>query len=695
MRTFRTRVLGLAIAAICAAGVPSSFAEEKTGDPVSLPAVAKNFRLEDHTGASHELYQMKDTKAIVLFYQGNGCPIVRKSVPEIKAIRDEFKPKGVEFFLINANLLDDKASVEAEAKEFLIDIPILLDAAQLVTQDLGTKRTAEAIVIVQGSWKIAYRGAIDDRLDYGAERPKAGKTWLRDALNAVLEGKDPETTASETKGCLIDLKEQPKKISYAKHIAPLLSEKCASCHVEGHIGPFAMDSYENVAGRRKMIREVLMTKRMPPWHADPHYGEFKNDASLTQEEIRTMVAWLDAEAPRGEGKDPLLKFAVDDAEPIWPLGTPDIIIPMPEPVHVPADGVLDYVYMRVPYTGDEDLWVEASDVLPTDRSVLHHGLVFIRYPKHLQHLEPDMEGGLNGFFAGYVPGMLVQPYPKGTGKWVPKGSEFVFQMHYTTTGRAATDQAQLGLYVSKKKPPREFFTRAATTTDFEIAPNDKHSPADARYKFNRDVVLYEMCPHMHFRGSEVNYVVKYPDGKRETILNVPNYDFNWQTMYRFDEPKKLPAGSEILVTGAFDNSGNNPQNPDPSKWVYFGEQSWEEMFVGYIGYVNATADPETKTVTAALTNFGKPITEASILNSYWKIGRWRLNFQENGVLQVGRSFKGTWKFDGDKIHLKVAGDEFDLEIKDDTLLSEDGPLEYMPDGTEKQPDARQKVTSNQ
>lgn len=687
------RFVSLFVGAVAAACALAAHATSPVPDTKSLPTTAKNFRLEDQTGGSHELYRMKDAKAIVLYFQGNGCPIVRKSVPEIKAIRDEFKPKGVEFFMINANPLDDKKSIEEEAKEFQIDIPIMMDTTQVVTQDFGTKRTAEAIVIVPDGWKIVYRGAISDRQEYGYERPRSEHEWLCDALNAVLAGKEPEVKITETKGCLIDLKEMPKKVSYARHIAPLLERKCVSCHVEGHIGPFAMDSYENVAGRKRMVREVLLTQRMPPWHADPYHGQFKNDNSLTREELRRIVAWLDADAPRGEGKDPLLKFAVEDAAPAWPLGEPDIVIPMPKPVHVPADGVLDYVYMHVPYKGDEDLWVRAADVLPGDRSVVHHALVFLNYPKELKHLEPDMEGGLNGFFAGYVPGMLNEPYPKDTGKWVPKGSEFVFQMHYTTTGRAATDQSKLGLYLCKKKPLREFFTRAATTTDFEIKPNDPRSPTHATYKFDRDVVLYEMGPHMHYRGKEVSYEVRYPDGRSDMLLNVPNYDFNWQTMYRLDKPLRLPAGSELYVSGAFDNSARNPRNPDPSKTVYFGDQSWDEMFVGYIGYTYVNPKEEPKQIIAENIHFGKPITAESLTDTYWKIGRWRLHFQEGGVLQVGRNFKGTWRHTGDSLHLRVAGDEFDLQIKDDTILSEDGPLEYLPQPPGQEP-VKQRISAN-
>ncbi len=643
-----------------------------------LPTTVKNFRLEDHMGGSHELYRYKDGKAIVLYFHGNGCPIVRKSVPEIKAIRDEFLPKGVGFFMINANPLDDKDSIAEEAKEFQIDMPILMDAAQLVTLDLGTKRTAEAIVIVPDGWKIVYRGAINDKQEYGFERPKGAEhEWLRDALNAVLEGKEPPVASSETKGCLIDLKDMPTKTSYAKHVVPILEKKCVSCHVEGHIGPFAMDSYENIAGRKRMIREVLLTKRMPPWHADEYHGKFENNVSLTRDELRTMVAWLDSDAQENTDKDPLLKYAVEDAEPVWPLGKPDIIIPMPKPVHVPASGVLDYVRQIVPFEGKEDLWLRAVDVLPGDRSVVHHGLVFLDYPNELESLEPDMDGGLNGFFAGYVPGMLNEPFPEGTGKWLPKGSRFEFQWHYTTTGRAATDQSLLGLYLCKKKPEREFFTRAATTVDFEIKANDPRSPTSATYEFDRDVILYEMGPHMHYRGKEVSYAVKYPDGKQEMVLNVPNYDFNWQTMYRFDKPMRLPKGSELIVNGAFDNSVRNPLNPDPTKNVYFGEQSWDEMFVGYIGYTYVRPDDTPIVAKVGNVHLGKPLTVENLINTRWKIGKWTLKFEADNVLRVGKLMKGSWEHQGNKLYLRVAGDDFDLEIKDDTLLSDDGPLEFL------------------
>jgi hypothetical protein len=206
----------------------------------------------------------------------------------------------------------------------------------------------------------------------------------------------------------------------------------------------------------------------------------------------------------------------------------------------------------------------------------------------LAHLQPDFEGGLEGYFAGYVPGQIPHEFPKGTAKFVPAGSTFVFQLHYTTIGKTETDLTKLGLYLYKGKTPRELFTKAASTTDFEIPPGDPDSPATASHTISKDAVLYELAPHMHYRGKEFKYEAQYPDGTSEVLLSVPHYDFNWQTMYRFKEPKRVPAGTKIVCTGAFDNSPSNPSNPNPDAWVQFGEQTFEEMFIGYMGYVDAT-----------------------------------------------------------------------------------------------------------
>ncbi|MCC6696525.1 MAG: redoxin domain-containing protein [Candidatus Hydrogenedentes bacterium] len=655
--------------------------QAETAAGSELPSQMRNFRLEDQHGESHELYRYRESKAVVLFFAGNGCPIVRKSIANLKALRDEYRAKGVTFLSINSNPGDDRESVLKECEEYQIDFPILLDEAQVVARTLKVDRTATVLVAVPKDWRIAYRGAVDDRLDYGAQKPEASHAWLKDALEAVLAGQEVATPVTEAKGCLIDLLPEPKKLSYSKHIGPMLKEKCAGCHAEGNIGPFPMDSYEEVASRTRMVREVVMTKRMPPWHAREGTGPFRNDASLDTDELRSLVAWLDDGAPRGKGKDPLEK--VLPMESAWPLGEPDIVVSMPEPVHVPADGVVEYQYIRVPYTGTEDVWLRAADVLPGDRSVMHHALIFLRYPEHLRNRQPEYEGGLDGFFAGYVPGMLPSEFPKGTAKFVPAGSEFVFQLHYSPTGKPTDDLTRLGLYLYKGQPKRALYTRAATDTDFAIPPHDPGFAANAAFTINKDTVLYSMSPHMHFRGKKFRYTAAYPDGTSEVLLDVPHYDFNWQTMYEFDKPKLLPAGTRILCDGAFDNSASNPMNPDSERWVYFGEQTFEEMFIGYLRYTYAEeGDPfddpngpgESREVLAGL---GEPITAESLPGSVWRAGRFKLRFRPDGVLQVGRVMTGTWAIEGEQLRLDVDGETHLLRVEGDHLLSEDGPLALL------------------
>ncbi|MBX7255790.1 MAG: redoxin family protein [Candidatus Hydrogenedentes bacterium] len=654
---------------------PFAATPEQAQDPTPLPAVAKNFRLDDHLGKSHELSRFRDAKAIVLFFAGNGCPIVRKSIPALKEIRDAYAPKGVVFLMINGNPNDDRASVAKEAQEFAVDMPVLLDSAQLVTKTLGVTRTAECLVIDMKNWSIAYRGALDDRLDYGAEKPAAGHAWLKSALDSVLAGTPVETPRTETKGCIIDMLPEPKHLSYSNNVAPILKKKCVQCHSEGEIGPFSMDSYDDIAGRKRMMREVLLTRRMPPWHADPHFGVFGNDNSLKQDELRTLVAWLDAGAPRGEGDDPLL----DAPKPRlteWPLGQPDIVLPMPQEMQIPASGVVEYQYFEVPFPGQEDIYVRAADVLPGNRQVLHHVLVFIQYPDRLAAQQPEFEGGLEGYFAGYVPGQAPVEFPKGTAKFVPAGSTFVFQVHYSPIGKPVTDLSKLGLYLYKGKQPQELLTKAAYNTDFAIPPNDAAYATTATHRILRDTLLYELAPHMHYRGKDFQYQAIYPDGSSEILLSVPKYDFNWQTLYRFKEPKLLPAGTRIVCTGAFDNSSANPSNPDPNTWVGFGEQTFEEMFIGYMGYSYVPGGNETSLPTGL--GAGKLITQETLTNTEWQWGRYRIRFLEGGVMAAGERARGSWEIQDGHVLIKAGDREFKLTIKDDSLLTRDGkPLQCL------------------
>lgn len=564
---------------------------EDAPDLADLPERLINFRLIDAEGKSHELYRYRDAKAIVLYYQGNGCPIVRQSFRELMRLRDAYREDGVVFLQINANPQDTREEVLEEMADFEVDIPVLMDERQGVTRMLGVNRTAEAILINPQRWRIVYRGAVDDRFDYGTRRPEAQNEYLKDAIEAFLAGEEPNPARTEAKGCLIHLMSDLEQISYRHDVAPILADKCVTCHAPGQVGPFAFASHRDVFGWSRMIEEVVLTQRMPPWNADPHVGTFGNDWSLTLEEERTLLAWLAQGAPMDEGPDPLVAaaaaHAVDtkgDTAPQWALGEPDMVISLPRPAMIPAEGVVPYKYFHLPMELDEDVWVTAAEVLPTDLSVTHHALIFVVYPDHYQHLWHDIRAGLDGYFAAYVPGQAVLPFPEGTAKFLPKGSTLVFQMHYTPNGRETTDHTRLGLHLQTALPERVYESRAASNTRLSIPPGEYEVPTRATYRFEDDVILYGMSPHMHYRGKWFRYEAVLPDGERRPLLSVPHYDFNWQMMYRLEEPMALPAGTRIVCTGAHDNSAGNPANPNPNVAVRFGEQSDAEMFVGYIEY---------------------------------------------------------------------------------------------------------------
>src|SRR3954470_9937997 len=417
------------LAAFCSA---SSVLALSPGDRVD------NFRLLDHAGQSHELYYLSDAAAIVLMTYGNGSAIVRKSLPRLREIRDQYRARGVEFLLIDSNLQDDRASVARESMEFGNDIPVLIDDSQLIGEALGVERTAEVFVIDPKTWRLKYHGPLDDRLSYGAEKP-VHKHYLADALDALLSGKPAPVAENQPLGCIVDFPERGRtdahaRISYAERIAPLLIDKCVACHREGGVAPWAMTRYDVVKGFAPMIREVVRTKRMPPWHADPHTGVWDGDRSLSTEEKQTLVHWIEAGAPRGKGPDPLADLHKTWSE--WAFGKPDMVIPVPE-FDVPATGIVDYKRYVVPNTLGRDVWVRATDVIPGDRAVVHHVIVGVYDPQLPERQR--MISMSSPSLGAYVPGNGPTLYPQDTGVLVRKDESFAFQVHYTSSGKATHD----------------------------------------------------------------------------------------------------------------------------------------------------------------------------------------------------------------------------------------------------------------
>lgn len=542
-----------------------------------------DFRLLDHRGDSHALHYLSDRKAIVLMVHGNGCPVVRQALPALKAVRDRFESKGVAFLLINSQPHDDRAAVAAEAAEFGIDLPVLLDETQLIGESLGVTRTAEVFVIDPATWKLVYRGPVDDRLAYGAQKPAAGARYLEDALSAVLAGQPVPVAQVAPVGCLVAFPERDRKaeharISYSETVAPILRDRCSVCHRPGGVAPWAMTGYAAVRGFAPMIREVLRTKRMPPWYADTQPGHFVGDLSLTPDEARTLVHWIEAGAPRGDGPDPLTAVRAADSE--WPLGPPDLVVEIPA-FDVPATGVVDYLYPRVRNPLAEDKWVRAIHILPGRQTVVHHVLAGIDDPS-LRAQRPFIEQ--LAAFGGYSPGRNFLPFPDGSGVRLPAGADLLFQMHYTPNGKAVQDVTRVGFYFHAQAPAHEMRLQFLMTRGLRIPPHAKAHAETVVHTFERDVMLYSLMPHAHLRGKAAKFIAVFPDGREETLLSVPRYDFNWQTVYVLTEPRPLPAGTQVKFEMVWDNSAQNPANPDPSRTVPWGDQTWDEMNAGWIRY---------------------------------------------------------------------------------------------------------------
>ena len=568
----------------------------------ATPAAAErveNFALLDHRGRFHELHDHRDARAVVLFVQGNGCPIARNAVPALDALRKAYAPRGVVFLGLNASPQDDRAAVAEEVADYGIAFPVLVDETQLVAEALGVDRTAEVLLIDPDGWQVVYRGPVDDRLDYETQRP-ARRHFLREALDAHLAGGRVERRRRESPGCLIFFPHRDpeawRRISYAEDVAPILVERCRDCHREGGVAPWAMTDFAMVRGWSPMIREVIRTRRMPPWDADPAVGRFRNASGLTPDEARTLVHWVEAGAPRGGGADPLATRPAGPPQ-AWPLGEPDLVLTGPVQ-EIPATGVVPYRYETLEVPIDREVWLRAADLRPTNLAATHHVTAYLVPPEGTL---PDVEGPRfnRGLFAGYVPGRQPQPYPEDTGFRLPAGTRIRLQLHYDTTGRPEHDVPRVGLYLAETPPRHELAIGAAASFDFEIPAGARRHRERAVQRLERDIVVHRVTPHMHYRGRAMRIEVRLPDGTRETLLSVPRYRFDWQRQYVLDEPRRLPAGSAIVAEAVFDNSRHNPANPDPTRAVGFGEQSFDEMLFGYFLYHEAPSEEPSATARSA------------------------------------------------------------------------------------------------
>ncbi len=569
MMSARLGVFGAAVSALMIYGFASSPATNAPQAQATAAAPVGNFLLVDANFEAHELYRLGEAKAVVIVTQANGDAVMRAQAPALKALKVAYAGKGVELMMLNSNLKDSREAIQAEAAKAGYDAPILMDSYQLVGESLGVTRSAEAIVIDPKTWSVAWRGDVAG----------AGK-----AVDALVAGHAVTAAASASTGALIDFpaRKQTAQLTYVKDAAPILEKKCVACHEEGGIGPFALTNYALVKGFSPMIKEVIRTDRMPPFHADPHVGKFSNDRRLTADETKTLVHWIEQGSVRGEGTDPLGAKHLVATE--WPLGKPDVVLEVPN-YTIPATGVVDYQHPWVANPLTAGKWLKASTIKVDARQAVHHVLTgfMAEAPKPGQQAFENRWGASVG---SYAVGAESEVAPTNAGTYIPPGGAIGFQNHYTPYGKEVTEHTKIGLYFYKDGdvPDIVMHNNQIVNNAIELPPYDGHHQEVAYMDFPKDALLYSAFPHAHYRATSSDLWIRYPDGKQKLLITLPRYDFGWQGHYNFAEPIKIPAGSKLIAHYVYDNSKSNPHNPDPSKTVVWGEQSWEEMFFTRIRY---------------------------------------------------------------------------------------------------------------
>lgn len=535
------------------------------------------FELKDYRGRTYRSDAFKQPVLVVVFLAVD-CPLAQLYGSRLSELADRFPEDRVAVIGVNSNRHDNITELAAYARKYGFRPPLLKDAGNRVADAFAAERTPEAFVL-DAQRKIRYRGRIDDQYGVGYARDDADNPLLQTAIESVLAGREVATPVTRAVGCHIGRIAEPDPqadITYSSHIAKILNRHCVECHRAGEIAPFTLTDYDEVVGWAETIDEVVRDNRMPPWHADPKIGEFRNTRGMTAEEKRLISAWVDAGAPLGDaGQVPPPPPPITTE---WRLPRrPDRVIKMRErPFRVPADGIVEYQYFVVDPELKEDTWVSAAEVIPGNRRVVHHAIVFIKPPK------PEQMRGF-GWLSAYVPGQALLQFPPGMARKIPAGSKLIFQMHYTPVGEEQDDTTKIGLvFADPATVDQEAFTMLVLNQKFEIPPHVSDFPVKASLSdLPVGSQLLAVGPHMHVRGKSFRFDL-VQDGQRETLLSVPKYDFNWQHSYAFKEPVPIREGMRLECTGIFDNSDANLVNPDPSQTVRWGDQTWQEMLIGYL-----------------------------------------------------------------------------------------------------------------
>lgn len=555
---------------------------------VGVGRMVPDFAFTDLRGQQHKLSDLQGSEAVVLAFTSTSCPICQKYAPSLARLEKSFADKKVAFLFVNPTPSDEPKEIEKAVAQHGFRGGYVHDRDGKLTATLDARSTGEVFVL-DAKRTLIYRGAVDDQYGQGYALEAPRETYLKDALESLLSHQPIRIRATEAPGCALEPKSEQKNTAsatYHARISRIVQESCLECHRKDGLAPFSLEKPEDLISHQAMIRKVVEDGTMPPWYAAaPGKGKtspWANDRSLAEGDKKDLIAWLQSDRPLGDESDAPKPRAFPKE---WSIGKPDLVVQLPREVNVKAEGIMPYQNLIVETKLTEDKWVQALEVQPTARSVVHHVLVFVLPPG--ANGEGDDRPGREerqGFFAAYVPGNSSFSYAPGLAKKLPKGSKLRFQMHYTPNGTATKDQTKLGLIFAKEKPEHEVHVIGMVNHRLSIPPGADNHPEVAYMPVPADAKILTLMPHMHLRGKAFRYEVTTPDKKTQTLLDVPAYDFNWQLAYRYADPILLPRGSTLKATGWYDNSKNNPANPDPTKTVKWGPQTYDEMMLGYVEY---------------------------------------------------------------------------------------------------------------
>ena len=578
---------GLTMWALCFAVYAADAAEPNMSAAAIGDRVA-DLRFKDIRGLVRAAHELGEHQATVLAFVTSDCPLVGRVMPKLIELDAAYREKGVQFVAVNVGAADTLKDMAAQAIEFEASFPFVKDEGLACAARLGIDRTPE-VAVLDSEWRLVYRGRIDDQDRLGGSRPQPTRRDLATALDELLAGMAVSVVSTPADGCLITapVETEPKTPpTYHGDVASILQQRCSRCHSEGTAAPFTLLSYDDVTAHAEMIAEVVRDERMPPWSAHPDYGTFQNDPSLSPEEKETILQWVRLGRPKGES--PAEPAADPEPTPEWRIGTPDLVVTMADDQEVQATGYIPYQYVMLPHVFLQETWLEAIEIKPDNPEVVHHC--------NLAYVTPT-GASAETFITGHVPGgqpLDLGHFDEAVSYRVPAFSGLILQIHYTTTGKPERCRISVGLRFPRREIKKRLYHVLLDPRDLAIPPGDGAHAVRSVTTLERDASLLGMFTHMHLRGKDMTFFAERPGQPQETLLMIPTFSFDWQLGYEcIPGTVKLPKGTNLGAVAHFDNSAFNPFNPDPSRTVPYGAQSYDEMFNGYIFY---TDDNETLSI---------------------------------------------------------------------------------------------------